>query len=222
MTVNFNPPESGQSFKGLFLLDHSLVLLTTMKSFMFFTKMLEFVRTLKVNSIHEDAMQVQACEPFYSSSQAGKFVVSCWMTQGSMAKANLPQDKIRVVHKDDFYNGCLFPLSLDLGQQLITRDTDKLAYVYGNKVLSIVEIPDGKVLAKLEMNLLLILDDFKIIRDVELKTDFHLNRSLLIPNFSLEHLPFVVRLSARSYDLVNVITSVICPLVHVSGNNDPR
>ena len=44
-----------------------------------------------------------------------------------------------------------------------------------------VEIPDGKVLAKLEKNLLLIFDDFKIIREVEVKTDFHLTRSLLLP-----------------------------------------
>ena len=40
--------------------------------------------------------------------------------------------------------------------------------------------------------------------------------------FSLEHMPFVIRLSARSYDLVNILTSVACPLVHVSANNDPR
>ena len=74
------------------------------------------------------------------------------------------------MNKDDFYNGCVMPLVIDLIKQLITCDPKKMVYLYGDKIESIVEVDDGKVLAKsLEKNVLLILEDWKIIREVEVK-----------------------------------------------------
>ena len=62
------------------------------------------------------------------------------------------------------------PLVIDLIKQLITCDPKKMVYLYGDKIESIVEVDDGKVLAKsLEKNVLLILEDWKIIREVEVK-----------------------------------------------------
>ena len=62
------------------------------------------------------------------------------------------------------------PLAIDLIKQLIRCVPKKMVYLYGDKIESIVEIDDGKVLAKsLEKNVLLILEDWKIIREVEVK-----------------------------------------------------
>ena len=62
------------------------------------------------------------------------------------------------------------PLVIDLIKQQITCVPKKMVYLYGDKIASIVEVDDGKVLAKsLEKNVLLILEDWKIIREVEVK-----------------------------------------------------
>ena len=98
-----------------------------------------------------------------------------------------------------------------------------MVYLYGDKLSSIVEIDDGKILAKsLERNVLLILKDWEIIKEVEVKAEYQLTRSLLMPNFTLEHLPFVIHLGEYSYELVNILTNVVSPLCHVSAKNDVR
>ena len=98
-----------------------------------------------------------------------------------------------------------------------------MVYLYGDKLSSIVEIDDGKILAKsLERNVLLILKDWEIIKEVEVKAEYQLARSLLMPYFTLEHLPFVIHLGEYSYELVNILTNVVSPLCHVSAKNDVR
>ena len=115
------------------------------------------------------------------------------------------------------------PLAIDLIKRTIMHEPKKMVYLYGDKLSSIVEIDDGKILAKsLERNVLLVLKDWEIIKEVEVKADCQLARSLLMPYFTLEHLPFVIHIGERSYDLVNILTNVSSPLCHVSAHNVVR
>ena len=117
------------------------------------------------------------------------------------------------------------PLRLDLNELTIVYIPQKPVYVLCDRIESMVEVPNigERVLVKtLEKDTLLVIDQWEITRDIEVKAKYQLTRSLLLPTFSIEQLPFVIHLARRSYELVNIITGVVSPLAHVSANNDIR
>ena len=164
-------------------------------------------------------------DPFYSfgCNQFGKTRKDALRFLG-MINDRRPEAVYKM--KDDgYFNIWIVKVKIDPEEMKIKFDETlkESVYISGCKVDSLCEFALGSLLLAVQTNnVILIVQNWLVVRETNVSGSFSVSESLLFPGFNVDNFPVIFELGKTSYSMLNVTTGNRDVLIQGSAQNDFR